>query len=248
MEPLGLDKRPSGGSVVHRWIPLAILAAGFVAFFVFGLDEYFTFAALKRNRGELMTFVAANPVFAPVVFVAAYATVVAFSLPIAAIFSMMAGFLFGNILGTLSAALGASSGAIVIFLAARTAFGHVLAERAGPRLRKLEAGFRRNALSYLLFIRMVPIFPFWLVNLAAALLGMPLSTYALATFIGIFPVTFAYVNVGRGLGAVFDSSEEPSIASFLNGDVILAVSLLGALSLLPVLYRHFRGNNAAPSG
>jgi uncharacterized membrane protein YdjX (TVP38/TMEM64 family) len=224
----------------RRLLPLAVLIAGAAAFFLFGLDQYLSFDALRRERGALVAWVAANPRLAPVGYAVGYALATAFSLPIGAPLSLLAGFLFGLWVGVPVVAIGATVGAILVFLAARTALGEPLRARAGPALQKLEAGFRRNALSYMLFLRLIPAFPFWLVNLAPALLGVPLSTFALGTAIGVIPGVFVFVNVGRGLGAIFDAGGSLTIGAVLTADIIGALCLLAALALAPAFYQRIK--------
>ncbi len=224
----------------RRLLPLALIALGLVAFFLLGLERYATFDMLRHHRIEIVDWVGDHPVLAPLLFVAAYALAVALSLPIATLISLAGGFLFGLVLGVLWVVLGATLGATAVFLAARTALGDILRERAGPLLRRVEAGFRDNAFSYMLFLRLVPLFPFWLVNLAPAFVGVPLGTYVAATFIGIIPGAIVFVNVGRGLGAILDRGEEFSVDSVLTPDMILALALLGLLALAPAVYRKVR--------
>jgi uncharacterized membrane protein YdjX (TVP38/TMEM64 family) len=222
-----------------------VLAAGLVLFFIFGLDDYVTFEALRENRGRLKAWVAAYPLLTPLAFGLVYMTAAAFSLPVALPLSLTAGFLFGLPLGLLVVVAGASLGAILVFLAARTAIGETLAARAGPALRRMEQGFRANSVSYMLFLRLFPFFPFWMVNLAAAIFGAPLRVFVLTTFFGIMPASFVIVNVGRGLGAILDSGAEPSLGSILTADILLALTLLGVLALAPVVYRWIKFRGAA---
>ena len=136
------------------------------------------------------------------------------------------GFLFGAALGTVLASVAATIGATLIFLIARTSLGALLAERAGPRAQKLRDGFQEEGFSYLLFLRLVPLFPFWLVNLAAALFGMRLLTYVAATAIGVVPATFVFAYFGHGLGTALDS-EGPHVPATL----LVALALLGLVAL-----------------
>jgi uncharacterized membrane protein YdjX (TVP38/TMEM64 family) len=205
-----------------------------------GLHRYLSFGALRENRALLQAFVAENYPVAALAFAAAYTAAVALSIPGAVILTVSGGFLFGSLPGTALAVLGATAGATLLFLAARTALGDILRARAGGRLGKLEAGFKENALSYLLVLRLVPLFPFWLVNLAAALLGVPLRTYVVGTFLGIIPGAFVYAQVGAGLGSVFDQGREPSLTGVLTPQVIIALAGLTLLSLIPVAYKRLR--------
>jgi uncharacterized membrane protein YdjX (TVP38/TMEM64 family) len=225
---------------VGRFLPLAALAAGLVIFFALGLHRYLSFGALAENRDFLMRLVEDHPVTAPFTYIAVYALAVAFSIPGAVILTIAGGFLFGTWAGGLYVVIGATLGAIGVFLAARTAFGEGLRRRAGPWIGRLEAGFRENALSYLLVLRLVPLFPFWLVNLVPAFLGVPLTTYALGTFIGIIPGCFVYASVGNGLGAVFDAGGTPDLTIIFKPEILLPIVGLSLLALIPVVYKKFK--------
>ena len=151
------------------------------------------------------------------------------------------GFLFGTWLGALSAIIGGTLGATAVFLAARAGLGGV-AQRAGRLVAKLEAGFRADAFNYLLVLRLVPIFPFWLVNLVPALVGVRLLTFVLATLLGIIPGTFVYASLGNGLGSVV---EEPDLAIVLKPSVLVPIIALALLALIPVGYKRWRDKKAA---
>ena len=169
-----------------------------------------------------------------------YAAVVALSVPGGAILTIAGGFLFGIVPGALYVLVGATAGATIVFLIARTALGDALRARAGPRIRRMEEGFRRDALSYLLVLRLIPLFPFWLVNIVPAFLGVPLSTYVLGTFVGIIPGSLVFASVGNGLGAVFDAGGTPDLGVIFEPAVLLPIVGLAVLALLPVAYRKLR--------
>ena len=232
------------GSSAKRLLPLVLIAVGIGAFFVFGLDEYVTFDALRTHRHDLMEFVHVNAVVAVAIYVAVYAAQTAMSLPGGAVLSITGGFLFGSFFGTSLIVVAATTGATILFLAAKTALGDTLRRKAGPWLRKMEEGFQQNALSYLLVLRLIPLYPFFVVNLVPALLGVPLRTYVLATFIGIIPGAFVYATVGAGLGSVFDSMEEFTPAGILTPEVVTALVGLAVLALLPVGYKTYKARRA----
>lgn len=232
---------PAGGGVLRRVWPALVLLAGLGAFFALGLDRYVSFATLKEHRQALLDLVRANTAAMAVGYAAVYATCVAFSLPIAALMTIAAGFLFGQLLGSLVVVTGATAGAVAVFLAARTALGDTLRRRAGPWLARMQDGFNENALSYLLVLRLVPLFPFAVVNLVPALLGVKLRDYAIATFVGIIPGSFVYTAVGTGLGSVFDRGGEFSARGILTPQLIMALVGLACLALAPVVYKKLKG-------
>jgi uncharacterized membrane protein YdjX (TVP38/TMEM64 family) len=171
----------------------------------------------------------------------AYLAMVAFSLPGGAVMTVAGGFLFGALPTAAVVVVAATAGATLVFLAARTALGDILRRRAGPFLKGMEEGFRANALSYLLVLRLVPLFPFVVVNLVPAFLGVSLRVFVLGTLFGIAPGTFVYASVGAGLGSVFDAGESFSARSVLTTEVVVALLGLAFLALVPVLYRRRRG-------
>lgn len=223
--------------LLRRLLPVAILLLGLVLFFAFGLERHLSFETLSRNHAELAQWVAANGVLAALAFVAAYATVAAFSLPVSALVTALSGFLFGIWLGAFLSIIGATLGAMALFTVARSAFYDLFHARAGTALQRLEAGFRRDSFSYLLFLRLVPLFPFWLVNIVAALLGMKFGAFVLATVIGIIPGSIVFASIGAGFGTLFESGQMPDLGVIFQARLLLPLLGLGALSLVPILYR-----------
>jgi uncharacterized membrane protein YdjX (TVP38/TMEM64 family) len=226
-------KAPPGA--LRRWLPAAAVVLAFSVAYVLGLQEFLSLEALRDYRQGLAGLVAERPFVAAGGYVLAYAGAVALSFPGASFLTIAGGFLFGCVAGTALAALAASIGATLIFLAARTALGDLMTRRAGPRLRRLCEGLARDGFNYLLFLRLVPLFPFWLVNLAAALFGIRLLPYVAATVIGILPATFVFAYFGDGLGSALEERGSP-----LSLRLFVALALLGALALLPVAVRRWR--------
>jgi uncharacterized membrane protein YdjX (TVP38/TMEM64 family) len=228
----------------RRIWPLLLLLTGLGLFFALGLDRYLSFRALADHRDWLIAQVRDVPVLAALAYAAAYAAVAAFSIPGGAVLTILGGFLFGTWLGTAYAVTGATLGAVAVFLAARTALGDAMRRRAGGAVQRMRRGFQENALSYLLFLRLIPVFPFWLVNLVPALVGVPLGTYALGTFAGIIPGTLVYASVGNGLDALVTAGGTPSLGIIFKPEVLGPIVGLGVLSLLPVGYKKWRARRA----
>jgi uncharacterized membrane protein YdjX (TVP38/TMEM64 family) len=230
------DGSVSAASALRRWGPLAAVVVALVAFYAFGLHEYLSLEALRRSQNTLSSFVTHNAVGAAAAYFVVYAAAVAVSFPGASALTVAGGFMFGAVIGTALAWAAATAGATIIFLVARTSLGDLLAERAGARMQKLRAGFQEEGFNYLLFLRLVPLFPFWLVNLGAALFGMRLLPYVTATAIGILPGTFVFSYFGAGLGTVLEA-QRPELPT----ELIVALVLLALLALLPVAARRWRG-------
>lgn len=222
---------------LRRLLPVAILLLGLALFFAFERERPLSFEILSRNHAELERWVAHHGPLAALAFIAADAAAVAFSLPVAALVAAASGFLFGPALGALLSIVGATLGAMALFAAARSIFHDVLHARARTALQRLEDGFRRHGFSYLLFLRLVPLFPFWLVNIVAALLGMRFDTFALATAVGIVPAAIVFASAGAGFGSLFDSGQAPGLSAVFQPHLLLPLLGLALLSLLPVLVR-----------
>lgn len=243
-QPGATDRRrqpPDARSLKLRLLAVAGGVAAVAAVLnLTGTLDYLSFDALARNREWLVGKVDALGYAAPLVFILAYALSTALSLPTGLLLSTLGGFLFGTLWGGLFNVIGATLGATIIFLAARTILGEVLRARAGPFVQKLEAGFRENELSYMLVLRLVPLFPFWLVNLAPAFLGVRTTTFVIGTFVGIVPGALVFASVGTGLGAILSSGGTPDGAALLQPHVILPIIGLAALALVPVVTKRLR--------
>lgn len=231
-----------------RWLPPLLLLAAALLVWASGVTDWLALDTLARRRAELAGFVRTHPFAAPLAFVLVYAVAVALSLPGAAILTIGGGFLFGVWFGALLSVIGATIGAVGVFLIARTSVGDWLRERAGPRYARLAEAFRRDGFSYLLVLRLIPVFPFWLVNLVPALLGMRLLPYTLATAVGIVPGSLVYAGVGDGLAAVLEAGGEPDLGIVLQPRVLLPILGLALLSLLPVAYRRLRARGGTANG
>lgn len=227
-------------STLRRLLPVAILLAGLAIFLLLGLERYISFEMLARHKATLTAWVAEHRLLAGLTFVLAYAFMVAFSLPVAVVATPVGGFLFGTWTGACLSVVAATLGSIAVFLAARYAFRDLFRTRAGATLARLEEGFRHNDFSYLLFLRLVPVFPFWLINIVPALLGMRLKRYALATLLGIVPASIVYASVGAGLGAVLKRGEHPNLGIIFEWHILLPLLGLAALALLPVVFARLR--------
>lgn len=222
---------------MRRFLPLAAIGAILALAYLSDLGTYLTFDHLRAHHRIMVGYVAANPVAAAAVYFLLYALAVAASVPGAAFMTIIGGFLFGPVFGTMLTVIAATTGATLLFLAARTALGSALRGKAQSWLGRMEAGFRRNAFSYLLVLRLVPLFPFFVVNLVPAFLGVGLGTYVAATLIGIVPGTLVYTLAGDGVGSILEAGGEFSIRSVLTPEMIAALCGLALLALVPVVYR-----------
>jgi uncharacterized membrane protein YdjX (TVP38/TMEM64 family) len=247
-----------------RYVPLVLALAGAAAVFATGSHRYLKFEALVDHHERLQAFVELHRSKALVLYMTVYIAAVTLSIPGAIFLTLLGGFLFGWLVGGAAAAIAATIGATGVFLIARTSVGDTLLRRAGRRVRALAEGFRADAFSYLLFLRFLPIVPFWITNLASALFGVPLKTFVLATQIGLIPGTFAFAVAGSGLGSVLRAHHEARVAclaaghvhcgvhfsvkSLLTPQLIAAFVALGVLALVPVLVKRFYGRRLKAFG
>jgi uncharacterized membrane protein YdjX (TVP38/TMEM64 family) len=255
-------KRRSLLRLLRRFGPLVLIAALMVLVFAMGWHRQVTLANIVRFRDEFHHVIAEHQVLSIISYIVLYILAASLSLPGCGLFTAAGGLMFGWLIGGLATVVGATIGATILFLIARTAVSGLLTEETAPWLSKLRTGFQQDALSYLLFLRLVPAFPFWFVNVAPAVLGVPLRTYVIGTFLGIIPATFAFASAGAGLDSVIMAAKSEYAACLARGgaktcklmihasslvtkELILALLLLGVVALIPVAFRKWRTVNAA---
>ncbi|MDR4474981.1 MAG: TVP38/TMEM64 family protein [Nitrospira sp.] len=229
-------KEPVSGKVIVALV-IGLAIGGFV---YFDLGQFLSLTALQNHRDTLQAFADTNYVATVGIFIAAYTIVTGLSLPGAVILTLAGGFLFGAVLGTLFVNVGATTGATLAFLTARYVVQDTVEQKFGKSLKPLQEGFAKNAFSYLLTLRLIPLFPFFVVNLVSGLTRVRVGTYIGATALGIVPGSFVYAYAGRQLGTI------NSLKEIASPNVILAFTLLGLLALVPMLYRRLTGKPAEP--
>ena len=258
----GTSKPRSAMNAFKRFGPLVVIAAVMLLVFAMGWHREVTVDNIVALRDRFHVVLTEHRVASVLAFVALYIGAASLSLPGCPILTATGGMLFGWLVGGVATVVGATIGATILFLIARSAVGGMLNERAAPWLGKLRQGFKENALSYLLFLRLVPAFPFWFVNVAPAVLGVPLKTYVIATFFGIMPATFAFASAGAGLDSVIMAAKAEyaqcvaergaaackltiHASSLVTRELLLALLLLGVVALIPVALRRWRNSHAA---
>lgn len=235
--------RVTAGRRWLRFVPLVVMAIALTAAVAGGAHRYASVAAIVQHKAELLAWVRGHEVGAPSLFTLIFAVTVACSLPVFAVLAMLGGYLFGYA-GAIYTLLGSTLGASAVHLAARGAIGDWLLRRAGPLVGKLAAGFKRDAFFYLLAIRLAAVFPFFVVNLVPATVGMRLAPFMIATALGMIPMTLLFTIVGLGLDAMFASGGMPDLGAVLEPRILGPMLLLAALSLLPILLRRFLARRA----
>ena len=250
--PAPLWRRLAGPLVL-----LALLVAGYAS----GLHHVLTFEAIAQNRNMLGDYVANHLFLAILAFMVVYTLAVAASFPGATILTILSGLLFGWRIGGVASILAATLGATIVFQVAKSSFGDVLAKKAGPFLSRISTGFKNDAFNYLLFLRLVPAFPFWLVNIAPALANVRLRSFVSATALGIVPGTFAFASVGAGLDSIIATQQanhaqciatkaasecpfELSLSTLITPQLLLAFAALGVVALIPVALKKWKARHA----
>lgn len=241
---------------LRRLLPLAVVLGLTALVLATGWYRAISLETLVRHHAAIDAAIDQHLLLALAAFTLLYIAVVALSIPGALVLTVTAGILFGGVLGGIATVTGATLGAIVIFLIAKSACGEHLVRRAGPLAQKLSEGFREDAFNYLLFLRLVPVFPFFLVNLVPALVAVRLGPFVAATILGIMPATFTFAFVGAGLESVIaaqgaryraclatgatDCRFDFDLKMLLTPELLVALAAVGVLSLVPVLVKRLR--------
>jgi uncharacterized membrane protein YdjX (TVP38/TMEM64 family) len=228
----------SPSSPMGKIITGIIFLIGIGAFVYFDLGQYLSLDSLKANRALLLNYTESHFALAVTVFILVYILQTTFSLPGGAILTLTGGFLFGSLMGTFIVNIGATIGATLAFLAARYILRDWVEKKFGDRLQAIQSGFAQNAFSYLMTLRLIPAFPFFLVNLVSGLTRVNLGTYIMATSLGIIPGSFVFAFAGRQLGSI------NSLSEIASPPVLLAFTLLGLLALMPIAYRKWTNKSS----
>ena len=235
------NKAAAVGAQGKKLALIGVFVALLVGFFIFDLDSLISYQGLAENEAALKRAVAENRLITILVYMAVYIAAVAFSLPGALWLSLAGGLMFGIWAGGVIIVISATLGASGLFVAARYIIGDALRARAGPALQKFEAAFNRDAWSYMLVLRLLPIFPFFIVNLGAALVGVRFPIFLLTTFFGIMPGTFVFASIGNGISVLLQSGERPDLSVMQSPEILGPLVALAVLSLAPIIWRRMKG-------
>jgi uncharacterized membrane protein YdjX (TVP38/TMEM64 family) len=228
-----------------RFGPVLLVLIAAFALVASGALKHISLHELRASQGAMLAFVHAHPLASLGAYVGGYVLCVALSLPVALVLTLTGGFLFGPWLGGCAAAVGCTLGATAVFLISRLTVGDAVEARTGPRVRAIAEGIRKDAFFYLLTLRLIPVTPFWLANVAAGLIAIPAWTFLAATLIGILPASLIYAGIGSGLGRLFHGGGEVSLHALVTPQLALPLLGLGLLSILPILYQRWRAGRAA---
>ncbi|MFM9976285.1 MAG: TVP38/TMEM64 family protein [Beijerinckiaceae bacterium] len=256
-----MAKKDMSRTTLQRWLPLLIMVLAAAGIFLSGAHRYISLESIANHKAELIAFVSSNRVAAVTVYMLVYIAVTALSIPGALLMTLLGGILFPFWLGSVAVVVSATVGAILLFLVARSSLGEALRQRGGETVTRMADGFREDSTSYMLFLRLVPVFPFALVNLGAAIMGVPLRTYVWTTFVGIMPGSLAFVFAATSLGGILDerkaafdsckASGKPDCvftldySTLVSPNLLYAFAALGCIAMIPVVARRFFGKSAA---
>ncbi|HEY2660376.1 MAG TPA: VTT domain-containing protein [Caulobacteraceae bacterium] len=227
-------------SLARRFGPLVLVILAVTAAFASGLTRHLSIHELRERRGLLAAYVLAHPLLSLGGYVGVYILVVALSLPVALVMTLTGGLLFGPWLGGGAAAVSCTLGSAVIFLICRTAVGDALRGRAGSMIDRVEKGIQRDAFAYVAALRLIPVAPFWLINLALGFVNIPLRTFVVATFVGVLPVSLVYAGIGSSLNQVFAKGAKANLHALLHPSVMIPLIGLALLALVPIVARRIR--------
>lgn len=234
----------TAGMLHHRpWLPWLLIVVLLISGATLTLRGDLSWSALAARQADLRAVVGMHGAVAALAYCAIYAALVAVSFPGAALITVLGGVFFGTLPGAALAVLGASGGATLLFVVARRALAPWLRRRFGPRLDRLRPGLDRDGFAYILALRLLPVVPFWLVNLAAALSGVRLGHFVTATLLGTVPAALVFASVGAGLGDVLTMGGAPDLQVIFRPSILLPLLGLALLAVLPVIWRKWKRGN-----
>jgi len=222
-----------------QWLPLLLILIIFILIFSTGLNTYLSFESLKKHHTFLLAWTHGHVYLSALIFVVIYTLAVAVSIPGATFLTLLGGFLFGSVFGSMLVVISATMGATLLYFAVKSSLGNWFAHKAAGWSGRMRQGFQKHAFCYLLFLRLVPIFPFWVINIVPSILGVRASTFVIATFLGIIPGSVIYVMLGSGLNHILASNQTPNLSILLDSKVLYPLLVLAVLSLLSVIYQTF---------
>jgi uncharacterized membrane protein YdjX (TVP38/TMEM64 family) len=227
------------------WLPPALLICAIITFWLLHANDYFTLSMLQHHHAQLDRFIAQHYLYSVILFISLYTVLVYLSVPVASFLTVLAGYLYSPPLALLYASVAATLGACLLFKTVKSSLGYAVSKKEMHWHQQLKIGFERNSWSYLLILRLVPLFPFWIVNIATALLNVKLRDFVITTFIGIIPACCVYVLLGHGIQHTLESQNSLNLHLLYSPRILFPMLGLSLLSLAPILYKRLRSNNIA---
>ena len=225
---------------IKAWIPLLVIALGIVLIYIFGLEHYLSLTSLKEHHAALKENLAEHPILAPFLFTLGFTLFVALCLPGDIFLSLLGGYLFPQPFSTLYVVIAATCGGTLIFSAVRLAAGAFLKREAKPFVKKMRKGFLENGVSYMLFMRFFPLFPYWIVNIAPAFLGLSRRTFVWTTLVGVIPSSLIFTLAGQGLEKIVTNTQTFAEEAIFISEFKVGLTLLSILALTPIFVKMFK--------
>ena len=229
--------------MIKRKLPILILVIGLIIFYSSDITNYVSMENFSKHYKTILLWSNNHVVYSILIFVITYIAVVSFSIPIATILTLVGGFLYGVYLGTILVVVSATIGGVITFISFRYSFNNNSNKKISEgQINNFQKGFRKNAVSYLLFLRLVPLFPFFLVNIACGLIKIKTKDFILGTFFGIIPGTFVYVWVGSGIGFTFMKGSDINYKIIFEPQILFPLLALSILALIPIVYKKIKAS------
>lgn len=225
---------------LFRWLPLIVIVLFLFLSMYLRLDRYLSYSHLQSSYQSMISWTESHYLTSVLLFMGCYILAVTLSFPGAVFITLAGGLLFGLVLGTLYVVISATLGATLVFYAVKSSLGHWMAQQTKSWTKKMQDGFNENAFSYLMILRLIPLFPFWVVNIVPALLNVDARTYIIATFLGIIPGSFVYISIGNGLSHLLEMNQQPDLSIIFSWPILLPLIGLALLSLLPLIYKKLK--------
>lgn len=224
---------------LRKYLPILVIVSLSISAWIFNLSHYFSLEKLKENQRILELFIEQNLALSILIYCSIYIIIVGLSIPLATFMTLTGGFLLGQWVGTTAAVISSTIGASILFLSAKMVSTDLVSQKSRSWAQKMQKGFQEHAFSYLLTLRLMPLFPFVVINIASAFFQIPLRIFFFGTLLGIIPATFIYTSLGVALRGVIQKPDF-TFSTILEPKILFALTGLGILSLLPVLYKHFK--------
>ncbi len=234
-----MPQTPTYIRLLRRFGPLVFIALGLMGFYGLGLDDYLGTRGFAKNFDTIMAWRAEHPLLSALVFVGVYVGIVAISVPASLWMSLPGGLLFGWVLGGVLSWVSAILGATLAFLAARTALDPSKTAKRESQYARFKAGFERNAFSYIIILRLMPL-PFFAVNMAAGAFHVNVRTFAAASAIGLIPSSFLFAALGQTAGDILQDGGSLDMRFFTQPKIPAVFAGFASLALLPFVIRYFR--------
>ncbi len=226
-----------------RLIPFVILVILILLVYVTNLHQEFTLDRMRHEHQRLTEFVQAHPTLSPLIFIGFYVASVCLVIPDSTILTLIGGLLFPFPLAIICTVFAETLGATIFFAIFQGVFGTSLIQRERPFLNKMRKQFKRHTVSYLLFLRLSHVFPFWLTNVCSAYFKVRYWTFIWTCLLGVLPLAYILTKAGQSLSDIFANGQPLALSDVFTPQMKFALIIIGLLALAPIVYKHFFKRN-----